>query len=235
VPTLQMICLANSYKLGGRCVAGLRADGKGWIRPVSETASGTLNAKQYTCEGDVVAQPMDLIEIDVGDGRPLKYQRENVALAGRRWRLLERPASVAYATIVRAAIVKAGPLLGGSGDRRHLDDFPDDKYANSLALVAPVEIEWEKATNYRNKPQVRCHFKVGTYEYNLVVTDLAWIPRFDNLTYGTHRSAEIGLRAGQRVLLCTSMAEPIAATGNCFRLVAAVITPSLGWQRALFA
>jgi len=230
-----MICLANSYKLGGRCVAGLRVDGKGWIRPVSETASGTLNAKQYTCEGGVVAQPMDLIEIDVGDGRPLKYQRENVALAARRWRLLERPASIGYAKIVRAAIVKAGPLLGGSGDRRHLDDFPDDKYANSLALVAPAEVDWEKATNYWKKPQVRCHFKVGIHEYNLVVTDLAWIPRFNDLNFGAHTSAEIGLRAGQRVVLCISMAEPIPQTGNCFRLVAAVITPSLAWQRALFA
>lgn len=27
MPVVEMVCLANSYKHGGRCVAGLRTDG----------------------------------------------------------------------------------------------------------------------------------------------------------------------------------------------------------------
>lgn len=37
---VQFICLANSWKMGGRCVAGVGA--QGWIRPVSGIPGGTL-------------------------------------------------------------------------------------------------------------------------------------------------------------------------------------------------
>jgi hypothetical protein len=39
---VDLICLANSRKLGGRCIAGLRLDGSGWVRPVGEAPDGTL-------------------------------------------------------------------------------------------------------------------------------------------------------------------------------------------------
>ncbi len=33
MPQFGIICLANSRKNGGHCVAGLRMDGGGWLRP----------------------------------------------------------------------------------------------------------------------------------------------------------------------------------------------------------
>jgi hypothetical protein len=36
---VDLICLANSRKLGGRCVAGLRLDGSGWVRRVDSPQS----------------------------------------------------------------------------------------------------------------------------------------------------------------------------------------------------
>jgi len=234
VAAIEIICLANSYKLRGRCVAGLRADGKGWIRPVSELAGGTLGATHYTCEGGSAVRPMDLVEIDIAGGQPLKHQRENVLLTPSRWRLLERPAPIEYADIIGPASVSAGPLLGGTGDRRNLADFPQGAYASSLALVAPTDTEWEKTTTSSNNPQLRCHFQVGKNKYNLAVTDPAWIPRFAQFDHGIHRADEIGVDADQRLLLCVSMGEPIPATGDCYRLVAAVIPLSPEWQEALF-
>jgi hypothetical protein len=35
MPTFEMICLAKSSKRGGICIAGLKTDGSGWLRPVS--------------------------------------------------------------------------------------------------------------------------------------------------------------------------------------------------------
>src|SRR6266850_2762793 len=32
MPLVDLICLANSNKMGGRCIAGLRTDGGGWVR-----------------------------------------------------------------------------------------------------------------------------------------------------------------------------------------------------------
>ena len=42
MPSLDLICLANSSKLGSRCLAGLRVDGGGWVRPVSNQEYGEL-------------------------------------------------------------------------------------------------------------------------------------------------------------------------------------------------
>jgi len=36
MPSVDLICLANSHKWNFRCVAGLRVDGGGWVRPVSD-------------------------------------------------------------------------------------------------------------------------------------------------------------------------------------------------------
>jgi hypothetical protein len=48
MPTVEIICLANSRKHSGRCVAGLRTDGQGWIRPVGPSDNGTLFPWHYT-------------------------------------------------------------------------------------------------------------------------------------------------------------------------------------------
>ncbi len=88
---LQIICMANSRKLGGRCVAGLRLDGGGWIRPVAPTPEGTLYRSTCTLNGRTEVRPLDVIEVDVARPRPDPHQPENWVLTNRRWKLLSRP------------------------------------------------------------------------------------------------------------------------------------------------
>ncbi len=84
----QLICLANSRKYGGRCLAGIEVfrdenqklqltrqpDGKPkWIRPVSETEFGAvpnLTTKHI--------QLLDIVSFDAGIACPENYQTENV-------------------------------------------------------------------------------------------------------------------------------------------------------------
>jgi len=54
MPILRLVCLANSRKLGGRCVACLRLVGGGWVRPVSSFSDGTLCPAQYSLDLDQV-------------------------------------------------------------------------------------------------------------------------------------------------------------------------------------
>jgi hypothetical protein len=42
LPTVEIVCLANSRKAGGRCIAGVRTDTGAWVRPVSSGREGTL-------------------------------------------------------------------------------------------------------------------------------------------------------------------------------------------------
>src|ERR1039458_10354000 len=82
MPT-KFICLANSYKEGGRCVAGteLDADNKPvmlngaakWIRPVcNNTPHGEIPGKLVES-----FQLLDIIELEVTAGQPQGYQSEN--------------------------------------------------------------------------------------------------------------------------------------------------------------
>ncbi len=57
---LDIICLANSRKLTGRCVAGLRTDGMGWVRPVSALPDGTLSMKDYTLDHGNEVELLDI-------------------------------------------------------------------------------------------------------------------------------------------------------------------------------
>src|SRR5216684_2031038 len=97
--THRLICLANSTKLGGHCVAGLRADGKGWIRPVSQLPDGDLSANQCTCSSGTVAAPMDLLDVDVGRHRPVAHQQENWLVTEAPWNLVARPAPISLAPV----------------------------------------------------------------------------------------------------------------------------------------
>jgi len=84
-----------------------------------------------------------------------------------------------------------------------------------------------------NPKQVRCQFELGTTPYNLVVTDLEWIRRFDRRSIGDYDGPAVGLKGTDRLLLCVSIAEPL--NGSCYLLVAAVIVLDANWRKALFS
>src|SRR6516225_9785476 len=96
MPRIQFICLANSWKMGGRCVAGWRTDGRGWIRPVSAQVDGTLASLEYVYADGTDAALLDIVEVDVTAARPEPHQPENWVLAPRKWKLVQQlPRAVA--------------------------------------------------------------------------------------------------------------------------------------------
>lgn len=77
----QFVCLANSYKEGGRCVAGIllenghpvmENDKPKWIRPVCKTAHGEIPL-QFVSNVNL----LDIIEIDAVNYVPDGFQSEN--------------------------------------------------------------------------------------------------------------------------------------------------------------
>jgi len=92
VPALDLICLANSYKLGHRCVAGLRTDGSAWIRLVTETEHGELQDRHYRLRDQSEPGVLDVIRVGLSNPHPLPHQPENWRIDGSTWELIERPA-----------------------------------------------------------------------------------------------------------------------------------------------
>lgn len=73
---IQILLLANSKKLGGRCLAGLRTDNWTWVRPVSNTQHGAIATIECEVLGGIL-RPLDLIVCDVSKHVPSPHQAEN--------------------------------------------------------------------------------------------------------------------------------------------------------------
>ncbi len=143
----RIVCLANSRKESGRCVAGLEiveSGLKGWIRPVSGREKGELSLDERRYENGQDVQLLDIIDIRFVEPRPHGCQVEN--------HLIEDVSS----------------SYGGSNDRIPVVDA--DYLDHSLKLVQPEALRIWVGKGYR-KRQVRAVFQLGKVQYNLGVTD----------------------------------------------------------------
>ena len=85
--TKQIVCLANSRKSGGRCVAGLeRGEPPLWVRPISDRPAQevSLHEQRYQMGGD--PELLDIIDLPLLSACPEGHQSENWLLdPNKRW------------------------------------------------------------------------------------------------------------------------------------------------------
>jgi hypothetical protein len=219
----RMVCLANSKKMGARCVAGREMIGDevgGWIRPVSsrETEEVSASERRYSDGGE--PQLMDIIEVPLIEPRVNTFQPENWLLdPSRSW---TRAGRIAASDLERF-VDRSGRLwLNGYESSQGTNDRIPEAIASgigsSLMLihVDTLQLDVLAATNVRfgySRRQVRGRFHWRAEEYCLSVTD------------PTVEDAFVGREEGRFVLgpsyLTISLAEPFH--GDCYKLIAAVI------------
>jgi hypothetical protein len=78
--TKVIICLAASWRPGGRCIAGKEISDKKWVRPVSGGKDDGINDRQSLYPDGNSAQVLDIIEIPVLKSIPKQYQKENILI-----------------------------------------------------------------------------------------------------------------------------------------------------------
>ncbi|MCH7607122.1 MAG: hypothetical protein IIC94_00915 [Chloroflexi bacterium] len=217
---VELLCLANSQKLGGRCLAGLRTDGQGWIRPVTNTPSGTLSIRQASIAGAEIAL-LDVVRADLASARPEPHQPENHILASTPLIFVENLAPTEALPLLSAAIERGPDLLRGATDRIARQSFDARPTQHSLSLIEPAILRWVVTTSLRGNPQVRGVFSLSGTTYDLVVTDLVWKARFGGRDVGTYPPDATGTNRSNRVLLVISLSEPL--NGMCYKLIAGVI------------
>ena len=86
----RIICLANSYKPGGRCIAGIEPETGDWIRPVPATKERAITWPMMTIGGEI-PRILDVIEIPLEDFGPDDgCQPENRLLKPGKWKKVGR-------------------------------------------------------------------------------------------------------------------------------------------------
>ena len=77
----RILCLANSRKLSGRCVAGreiVNSQAGAWIRPVSDREHQEVSEEEQRYEDGTRPQVLDVIHLPLIEQRPHQFQQENL-------------------------------------------------------------------------------------------------------------------------------------------------------------
>ena len=218
---VEIVCLANSRKLGERCVAGYDIAAGRWLRPVSNTLDGSLERRDRVCLDGGEPRLLDRLRIGLVRPAPRAHQPENWLLAPVRWRRLGVVSPTAACAFLGALATPGPDLLGGRNDRVPASDFTAQPAAASLAVVEPEALEWLIRQGSGGKRQTRACFALGGVGYDLAITDLEFELRVAPLAAGRHPRAAAGLGPTARIFFTISLGEPF--DGACYKLIAAVI------------
>lgn len=219
----EIVCLANSYKLQQRCIAGKDIEHRKWIRPVSSSAKGELTIQQISYHNGEIPRLLDIIRIPFEDIKPLPYQPENILISSERWekigvfpdRDLESLCDFPKTIWVNHE---------GYNDRIPLDYFEKDTIESSLLLIKPNSLKISQEF------KTRAIISYNSIEYNLGITDPLIKEEFNKKSKGLY---EID---SKNVYMCISLGEPYNPVLRkefnpgmpkenffCYKLVASII------------
>lgn len=215
---MRMICLANSKKLGGRCVAGIELTDQKWVRPVHRREGGEFYLPELEYDGGGEMELLDVFEFEpLADAASL-YHPEDV-LAEGTWQYVG--AATADDLAVVDQMLELGPdILGSTSSSIAKPTRNDDALDSSLAVVRPEgRVVFHKDRNFGNL-RCRVRFSLSGQRYDLPVTDPVISATMAELDDGDYAPDDIG--AAEQPYLTISLGEPFQLDGKCYKLVAAV-------------
>ena len=219
----KIVCLANSIRPGGTCVAGREIVSEGnqeiiterWVRPISKGRGGGISLSQRKYNDDKEVQVLDIIEIPMIEPVPDGHQSENHLIDDSfPWK---KTGKADWATLKTLVEPLNGPLWvnkdstkGGKNDIIKGDDVSD--ISSSLILIGPIDIRIMFSTTERGKRVVRADFHAAGHDYSIIVTD----PKVK-----AYSAKDFSL---ENAIICVSLAEKLEATGKTSKLVATIFT-----------
>jgi len=205
----EIIILANSRKIGNRCIAGIDRRTGEWLRPCYGEGHEGIPCHVRQINGQE-PQLLDVVEISMKSRGPnLEYQPENRYLSNKPWEKI----GVVEAKHLFKYCEKGKFLLHNTDRRIHMDELlslpAEDR--KSLCLVK-AHVNFFTELDVYGRKRVNASFNFGSHEYCLQVTDYEYWSQFP-----AHETAKADC------LLTISLGLPFEVDNCCYKLVAGVI------------
>jgi len=223
----RILCLANSKKFSGRCIAGreiVSGEVGGWIRPISARASEEVSEYERNYQDGTDPRVLDIVDIPVVNHKPHACQTENWVIEAEEYWILAGRAGWNDAL----GLAESPEILWHDGVSTYHglnDEIPQsiaDKLSSSLRLihVGAVQLRvFAPGADFGNpKRRVQTSFAHQGTSYKIWTTDPIIERTFLGQPNGTYNLGES--------LLCISLSEPMQKKdGGTYRykLVAAII------------
>lgn len=216
----KIICLANSRKCSGRCIAGKTVDDKKWIRPVSSRRDGEISELDRRYKDGSKPKLLDIITIPMKKQNSKQFQTENWLIDDSYYWIKEDIFSdnlEDYLDYPNDLWGTASSSQKGLNDRISISD--SNNYTTSLYLINPQKIEIIVQVEYPGreyeKRKVRTKFDYNNITYIFPVTD----PVLEE-QYLSGDNGEFPLDP-ENIYMCVSMGLPFE--DNCYKFVASII------------
>lgn len=219
----RLVCLANSRKLSGRCVAGKEQTESGpgpWVRPVSDRPAEEVSEHERQYEDGSDPRVLDIMDVPLKSHHPKSYQSENWLLdPDHYWR---RTGRIAWDGLHALADNPATLWLNGFSTGAGLNDRVP--LANAETLIHSLHLLRLERLRLRifapgamfgnPKRRVQADFPYRGANYRLWVTD--------PLVERKYLARKDGAYPIGECFVTVSLGEP--HEGHCYKLVAALIT-----------
>ena len=225
VDVKRIVCLANSRKYNGRCIAGKEviSDGRlgGWIRPVSARETGEVAPNECGYQDGSSPRVLDIIDVPVVEAQPEGSQQENWLLAtGYYWK---KVGTLSVSELEQFIDSPARLWVDGFSSFERLNNrvpySADNSIIDSLRLIVVRRLALSEFHDNRNRRRLTGHFRHARQDYTLDITDPLFLAKYAELPADSNI-------IGER-FLTVSLGEPFESYGHTYsyKLIATVIEP----------
>jgi hypothetical protein len=222
----RIVCLANSFKIGGSCIAGREVLGNGkhggWIRPVSARLTAEVWASECRYQKNSSPKLLDIIDVPLLKAAPRNHQTENHEIDPKTWwvKVGELPWDELKQLRERPASLWINSDCTGLGAFNCISEGEAATLHDSLVLIRPenfVVKVGSKTWDGKTRKTYRGSFRYNGTSYVLQLTDPVATNAFEVKAEGDYPLKDVDI--------CVSLTEPWVKDNNrCHKLVAAIFS-----------
>ena len=209
---VEVICLANSPKLGGRCVAGFCSE-IGFVRLVADERGAALSRQATILDTGVELQPLISFWVELERHAPLNYQPENWLFVPRSFDFADSWTSTDDLSFLLDLCDDSPVLLEDDSPSVPVAWTKANGFEQSLTLVHVQSPRFGSTKRADRNPRRFCEFTFNGQTHNLAVTDEQMKKRIQD--------ANGNLETASEWILTISLGEPYKS--HHYKLVASAI------------